>query len=95
MQPQTRFYQKLLSQKLLLLRKRKRSAKAAAFACMRKLQDSHLPLGIHDTLMLKQCKSYVAVSCVLLSLNAMMSRFVLICKDRRGVSFTFPLSPRV
>ena len=41
-----------------------RSASAEALAAIRKVQDFQVPVGTQDTEILKQCRSYVALSCV-------------------------------
>ena len=73
----------------------RRSDRAAAFAAILNDHDSHCPFGIHEKVMLKQCRSYVALNCVVDILNAMISKFVDRFNDSAGVSFTFPDTPSV
>lgn len=72
-----------------------RSERAAAFAAILKLHDCQFPVGTQDTLMLKQCKSYVALNCVVVIFMAIKSKPVVALSDIFGVSLILPERPRV
>ena len=72
-----------------------RSARAAALAAILKLQDCHVPVGTQETAILKQCRSYVALSCVVVIFIAIRSKPVVILMLIFGVSLMVPLRPRV